>query len=223
MRPALHINPRAGEPRRERGEQGDRGERGVTPIVTRGRQAQPSTGRDPSASGQFADASHQRSREPELRQWRRFGRSVSRRLPGAESAAAERGSLTLMLLVLFVPLVGLAGIVIDGGDRLAAAENATAVAQEAARAGVGLVDRQTAYTSGQFVVDVPAAEAAAQEYLTAAGYTGTAGPGPTPNSIAVTVTQTQPTEVLSIIGIGSFTVTGNATASLESGVTGPGQ
>ena len=151
------------------------------------------------------------------------GRGIGRRGPGGEPAETERGSLTLMLLVLFVPLVGLAGIVIDGGDRLTAAENATAVAQEAARAGAGLVDQQTAYSSGQFVVDVPAAEAAAQEYLTAAGYTGTAGPGPTPNSIEVTVTQTQATKVLSIIGIGSFTVTGKATAKLESGVTGPGQ
>lgn len=153
----------------------------------------------------------------------RHGRSLGRCVPGGELAEAERGSLTLMLLVLFVPLVGLAGIVIDGGDRLTAAENATAVAQEAARAGAGLVDQQAAYTSGQFVVDVPAAEAAAQQYLTAAGYTGTAHPGPTPNSIEVEVTQTQPTAVLSIIGIGSFTVTGEATAKLESGVTGPGQ
>jgi Putative Tad-like Flp pilus-assembly len=153
------------------------------------------------------------------RRWR----GLARRLPGREPGDAERGSLTLMLLVMFVALVGLAGIVIDGGARLTAAENATSVAQEAARAGAGLVDRQAAYTSGRFVVDVPAAEAAAQEYLTAAGYTGTAGPGPTPNSITVTVTLTQPTSVLSIIGIKDFTVNGQATANLEAGVTGPGQ
>jgi hypothetical protein len=158
-----------------------------------------------------------------MSQPRRCGRGLASRLPGQKPGEAERGSLSLMLIVLFTALVGLAGIVIDGGARLTAAENATSVAQEAARAGAGLVDRQTAYTSGHFVVDLPAAEAAAQEYLAAAGYTGTAGPGPTPNSIEVTVTLTQPTKILSIIGIDNFTVNGQATANLETGVTGPGQ
>ena len=44
-----------------------------------------------------------------------------------------------MLLVLFVALVALAGVVIDGGAKLNQAENANAIAQEAARAGAGLV------------------------------------------------------------------------------------
>jgi hypothetical protein len=144
------------------------------------------------------------------------------RAPGCPGQG-ERGSLTLMLVVMFAGLLALAGIVVDGGAKLAAAENASSVAQEAARAGAGLVNQPTAYASGQFVVDVPAAEAAAQEYLAAAGYTGTAGPGPTPDSIQVTVTLTQPTKILSIIGIKSFTVNGEATANLEAGVTGPGQ
>jgi hypothetical protein len=37
------------------------------------------------------------------------------------------------------------------------------------------------------------------------------------------VTVTEPTKVLSIIGITSFTENGRAVATLESGVTGPGQ
>ena len=41
-------------------------------------------------------------------------------------------------------------------------------------------------------------------------------------SIQVTVTVTAPTQVLSIIGIDSMTSTGSATASLVTGVTGPG-
>src|SRR5260221_553044 len=47
----------------------------------------------------------------------------------------ERGTITLMLLVMFVALLALAGIVIDGGAKLDQAENANAIAQEAARAG----------------------------------------------------------------------------------------
>jgi Putative Tad-like Flp pilus-assembly len=196
---------------------------GVTPIVTPGRQAKAPAGSDQRSSDLRKGASQLGSREHEMSQPRQRGRRLASRLRGREPEEAERGSLTLMLIVMFAALVGLAGIVIDGGARLTAAENATSVAQEAARAGAGLVDRQTAYTSGQFVVDVPAAEAAAQSYLEAAGYTGTAGPGPTPNSIEVTVTLTRPTSLLSIIGIKDFTVNGEATANLEAGVTGPGQ
>jgi Flp pilus assembly protein TadG len=151
------------------------------------------------------------------------GRSQLRaRLPGRESGEAERGSLTLMLIVMFVALVALAGIVIDGGAKLTAAENANAVAQEAARAGAGLVNQATAYSTGRFVVEGQAAEAADQ-FLANAGYTGTAGPGPRPNTIEVTVSLREPTKVLSIIGINAFTVTGTAIAHLETGVTGPGR
>jgi Flp pilus assembly protein TadG len=164
----------------------------------------------------------------------RFGRAdmVAGPVPGGAPGPggpgqAERGSLTLMLAVMFVSLVALAGIVIDGGAKLTAAENATSIAQEAARAGAGMVNQQTAYSSGSFVVDIGQAEAAANQYLataSTAGVTGSSGPVPgQPNTIEVTVTITRPTKVLSILGITSMTVTGHATANLESGVTGPGQ
>jgi Flp pilus assembly protein TadG len=136
--------------------------------------------------------------------------------------AAERGSITLMLLVLFVALVALAGIVIDGGAKLNQAENANAIAQEAARAGAGQVDQANAYSNGSFTVDQAEAIAAAQQYLASAGYQGTVS-APTPDTIRVTVTVTSPTRILSIIGIDSMTSTGSATASLVTGVTGPGQ
>ncbi len=76
---------------------------------------------------------------------------------------ADRGSLTLMLAVLFVALLGLAGIVIDGGAKLTAAENAAAIAQEAARAGAGQVNQATAHENGSFVVDENQAIAAAND------------------------------------------------------------
>jgi Flp pilus assembly protein TadG len=136
--------------------------------------------------------------------------------------AGQRGSITLMLLVLFVALVALAGIVIDGGAKLNQAENANAIAEEAARAGAGLVDQNNAYSNGSFTVDQAAAIAAAQEYLASAGYQGTVS-APTPDAIRVTVTVTSPTKILSIIGIDSMTSTGSATASLVTGVTGPGR
>lgn len=127
-----------------------------------------------------------------------------------------------MLLVLFLALIALAGIVIDGGAKLNQAENANAIAQEAARAGAGNVNQANAYASGKFTVDQAQAIAAARQYLASAGYRGTVS-APTPDTIQVTVTVTSPTRVLSVIGIGSMTSTGSATASLVTGVTGPGR
>jgi Flp pilus assembly protein TadG len=134
----------------------------------------------------------------------------------------ERGSITLMLLVLFVALIALAGIVIDGGAKLNQAENANAIAQEAARAGAGMVNPGNAYSTGSFTVDQSQAVAAARQYLATAGYHGTVTTVGT-ESIQVTVTVTAPTRVLSIIGIDSMSSTGSATASLVAGVTGPGR
>ncbi len=141
------------------------------------------------------------------------------RLPGGRSAT-DTGSITLMLVALFVALIALAGIVIDGGAKLNQAENATAIAQEAARAGAGMVNQANAYSTGSFTVDQGQAIAAAERYLASTGYHGTVTPVGT-ESIEVTVTVTEPTKVLSIIGIDSMTSTGSATASLVTGVTGP--
>ncbi len=129
----------------------------------------------------------------------------------------ERGTITLMLLVMFVALLALAGIVIDGGAKLAQ----NAIAQEAARAGAGMVNQAKALATGTFAVDQSQALAAAQQYLARAGYHGTAAPDGA-NAIRVTVTVTTRTHVLSIIGINSMTSTGSATASLVTRVTGPG-
>lgn len=141
--------------------------------------------------------------------------------------ASERGSLTLMLAVMFVALLALAGIVIDGGAKLTAAENATAIAQEAARAGAGMVNQSTAYAKGNFVVDQNQAIQAAEQYLsqpsvTGAGYHGWVTREGT-QSIQVTVKFIEPTRVLSIIGIDQVNGTGTATANLVAGVTGPGR
>ena len=148
------------------------------------------------------------------------------RRPGERASAGcrdgERGSITLMLAALSVALIALAGIVIDGGVKLRAAENADAIAQEAARAGAGIVNQSTAYSTGTFVVDQSQAITAARAYLAAAAHGGMAGgsvqgavAAQGRDSIRVTVTVTEPTSVLSIIGIDSMSSTGAATASLR--------
>jgi Flp pilus assembly protein TadG len=135
-------------------------------------------------------------------------------------ARRDRGSLTLMLAVLFPVLLAFAGIVVDGGNELAQRENAAAAAQEAARAGAGMVNQSAAYSSGTFTVDTTQALAAARSYLASAGYSDYSVTATGPETIAVTVTITVPTKVLSIIGIKTMTATGHATASLITGITG---
>ena len=134
--------------------------------------------------------------------------------------AAEHGSLSLMIVVLFAALAALAGIVVDGGAKLTGDENATAVAQEAARAAATAVDTSRAYASGSFVVDQQQALAAARGYLAAAGYRQYTVMALGPDAIEVSVRITKPTKFLSMIGVDSFTCTGSATAVLVTGVTG---
>ena len=142
------------------------------------------------------------------------------RLAFTDGGDGDRGALSLMIVVLFVALIALAGIVVDGGAKLDANENAYALAQEAARAGATSVDTSTAYRSGSFVVDPEQAQEAATSYLTAAGQHDFSVHAVGRREIWVSVTITEPTTFLAIIGIGHFTCTGTATATLVTGVTG---
>jgi Flp pilus assembly protein TadG len=150
------------------------------------------------------------------------GRAAPRSGQDGAIADSERGALTLMLAIMFISLLAMAGIVIDGGTKLDAAQNAAAAAQEAARAGAGMVNRNKAYSSGSFSVATGQALAAARQYLATAGVQSSTVASVPPDSIRVTVTVSEPTKVLSIIGIDSMTSSGTATASLVTGVTGPG-
>jgi Flp pilus assembly protein TadG len=133
----------------------------------------------------------------------------------------EHGALTLFVAILFPALLAFAGLVVDGGTKLDNYQRASSYAQEAARAGAGQVDQSEAYSTATFAVDQPEAIAAAQAYLAAAGVSGTATPIGN-DAIRVTATVTTPTKIVSIIGINTVTSTSTATASLLSGVTGPG-
>jgi Flp pilus assembly protein TadG len=191
----------------------------------------------PSQAGRHYRAAEQHTMNLDHREPRMSRPSQARRArlrgPGQRARTGrhdrDRGSITLMLAALSVALIALAGIVIDGGAKLRAAENADAVAQEAARAGAGIVNQSTAYSTGTFIVDQSQAIAAARAYLAAAatafrpdgGLNGTVAVQGR-DSIRVTVTVSEPTSVLSIIGIDSMSSTGAATAALVTGVTGPG-
>jgi Flp pilus assembly protein TadG len=145
------------------------------------------------------------------------GTGTSQRLnDGARSG--EQGSITILVVILFLAILAAAGLVVDGGAKLRAARQASAVAEEAARAGAGRVNRDQAYAhGGSFVIDRTSAVAAARNYLSSSGVTGSVAMTGT-RSIRVTVTVDKPTVLLSLIGIGHLHVTRTATADLLQGI-----
>jgi Flp pilus assembly protein TadG len=132
--------------------------------------------------------------------------------------ADERGGTTTFVLLLVVPMVMMAGLAFDGGQILSARREAADTAQQAALAGAQAIDGPTV-RQGQIEVSPGLVQAAATQYLAEAGHTGTVQV--TATEITVTVTQTVDMQLLSVIGVGSKTVTGVATSRLIRGVDSP--
>ncbi|MFC5829527.1 pilus assembly protein TadG-related protein [Nonomuraea insulae] len=132
----------------------------------------------------------------------------------------ERGSITPYALVLITVLLLFIGLVVDVGNKLRAGWEAVGVAEEAARAGAGLIDRAAAYRGDDLVVDRGAAVRAAQAHLSGSGHQGKvtiSGPA----SVRVSVTVTKPTWLLHLVGLPSVSMTANADADLIGGIEGP--
>jgi Flp pilus assembly protein TadG len=121
----------------------------------------------------------------------------------------ERGSVVLWVAITTPALLLMVLLVVDGGAKMKAGEQADTYASEAARAAtIGIGPRPAGGS-----VDARAAVTSANVYLTKAGVRGTATlTGPATVTVSVTVTRTGP-----ISGV-SFTVTRTATARLLVGV-----
>ncbi|MFC5828624.1 pilus assembly protein TadG-related protein [Nonomuraea insulae] len=121
----------------------------------------------------------------------------------------ERGSITPYALVFITVLLLFVGLVVDVGNKLRAGWEAVGIAEEAARAGAGQIDRAAAYRGDELVVDRAAAVRAAQAYLSSSGHQGeVAVSGPA--SVRVTVTVTKPTWLLHLVGLPEVSMTANA-------------
>ncbi|MET8134068.1 pilus assembly protein TadG-related protein [Streptomyces sp. NPDC005251] len=127
----------------------------------------------------------------------------------------------MFVAVCVIALIGIIGIAVDGGGKMAATERADYIAGEAARAGGQAIDPAQAVTGRAIVVDPQDAIAAAQAYLHSAGATGTVHVSGDGKSLTVTVNGSSDTAFLSAVGIASLPVTGHATATLLHGVTAP--
>jgi Flp pilus assembly protein TadG len=150
-----------------------------------------------------------------------MARSRRYRKAGRRRRPSDRGTLTLFTVIAAIGLLAALGFVVDAGEKLQAGQQARAIAEEAARAGAGQVNKSAAYASGgTFTTDPGQAVAAADAYLSHSGHTGSVIVTGN-HTIQVTVTVTEPAIFTTIIGISQMSATETATASLEQGITGP--
>ena len=86
----------------------------------------------------------------------------------------DGGWVTAFVMIFAVALVFMAGLVLDGGRMLAEHRRAGNLADSAARAGAQAISEDLVRAGATEILDTDAAEAAACDFVTTAGYTCTA-------------------------------------------------
>ncbi|MGP4030105.1 pilus assembly protein TadG-related protein [Actinomadura sp. 3N407] len=126
-------------------------------------------------------------------------------------------------MLLAVGALMVTSLVYFQGLKLRAGREAGNVAEEAARAGAGQLNRAQVYRTGVKSIDPEAAVRQARAYLAGAGQRGTVTTVGA-RRVRVTVTISRPAPMLSLIGVETVTATRTATADLVTGVdSGDGQ
>lgn len=124
----------------------------------------------------------------------------------------ERGSISVWAATSAVIMMVCVGIALDLGGQVHAQQHARGVAAQAARAGGQQLDA-AAITGAYPSIAVGQARVAAQAYLAASDVDGTvtiAGG----DTVHVSVTDTYQPRFLGIVGLGTLTVNGDATAQV---------
>jgi Flp pilus assembly protein TadG len=143
-----------------------------------------------------------------VRRWRR------------QRGPADRGAVMFWVIPLMVGLVAMAGLIVDGGNAIAARERAEDVSQQAARAGADALSPLSLHAAvpGALTADRGAAQAAAERVLAAAGISN-----PTVtvdgDSVTVSVTVHEKTQVLSAFGLSEISGSASSTATALHGTT----
>lgn len=130
--------------------------------------------------------------------------------------ARQDGSVSLFLVVAVLALFIAVGLVVDGGQKLRSTQRADDVAAEAARAGVQSIQPANTVRGQPAQVNPEAAISAARHYLSVAGVAGTVTV--TGGRVQVSTSISFTPAFLSLIGLGTQTVTGRASARLARGV-----
>ncbi|MEV0604629.1 pilus assembly protein TadG-related protein [Streptomyces sp. NPDC050315] len=140
---------------------------------------------------------------------RRAAASLARRRRG------ERGSMSVYFALTTVGILIVMGLLVDGGGALNAGNRATSLAQEAARTAGQQLDPAQAIEGTAITIDPTAAQAAAQDYLAASHVQGSAQITDGGRTLTVTVHDTYDTLFASLVGQPTISVTGTATAHLQ--------
>lgn len=131
----------------------------------------------------------------------------------------ERGTVSAVVVVLFVFLLILAGLVVDGGNAVNARQRAIDDAEQAARVAANQISEVALRGGSQVVVDAVAADAAARDYLVHRGYASDQiWVVSTGDSVEVTVHDTVETQLLSLALIPTFDIEGVASARTAVGI-----
>lgn len=133
----------------------------------------------------------------------------------------DRGSIVLWTVIIAFGLLLCLGLVVDGGGKLHAKQQAQLVAEEAARAAGQAVITPLAARGTAVVVNPATAMIEAQKYLAATDIKGVVVPTG-PNTLLITTTAHYTPKVLGLIGIGEQTVVGTAHVNLNRTNTGAG-
>jgi hypothetical protein len=132
------------------------------------------------------------------------------------SKVGDDGAVSAFVVVLFVGLLVLAGLVLDGGLALGAKVRASGQAEAAARAGSQAIDLAVYRATGAVRLLPTEAAAAAQDHLATVGATGTVTVSG--DTVTVTVTASQNTQLLGLAGISSLSVQGTGSAQPQTAV-----
>ncbi len=124
----------------------------------------------------------------------------------------ERGAISVWFATASLVMVILVGMVVDLGGKVHTQQRTRSAAAQAARTGAQEV-QGSAVRGGDLRVDIAAAKSAAQDYLRAAGLSGTVtvigG-----DTLVVRTTDTYNSKFLGIIGLDAMQVTGEGSARL---------
>lgn len=130
----------------------------------------------------------------------------------ASGEDGDRGSVTVFLAIVAVALLALAGLLVVGGEKMRAIEEANAIASLAARAAAQEVDVSALRSGGEPVLDAHAATAAARDVLGLHDASGTIDVEG--NEVTVTTSVRVPTSMLASVGITKITADGYAVVVL---------
>jgi Flp pilus assembly protein TadG len=138
----------------------------------------------------------------------------------ANRPAGEDGQILVLTVVVALALLAILGLVADGGLLFARHREVQGVADAAARAGAAQLDEATyRATNGRTAQLNPAqAEAAARQYLRAAGFTGQASVSANASQVMIGLSEMIRPTIFNSIGLGPIRLAVRSLARPRTGI-----